>query len=314
VKVSSGANIQAAANANPTGTTFCLAGSYTLSTSVVPKDGQSFVGPAKIRGTADVAFLLRADGAPMGSEDVTLRDLDIAGFALRGVACWRGFVGERLVIHDNGRNGIGCGLDGGSGITVRDSHIFSNGNPAETGAGAAGMKFARASGVLVEGNTIELNIGNGVWCDLDCGSFTVRGNTVHGNTRKGIFFEVSKGPAVIAANVVTSNNCAPLIWGDGKPECDLPDGTFGPQSAGSPGGGIAMNSSCPASGTCVIRDNVLGGNAVAGINFRDDARPAGSNAGVGYDQPFAILVEGNDLNGDRLLNCLLAGITCTGNV
>jgi len=306
VKVSSGANIQAAVNAASAGTAFCLTGSYTLTSSVKPKDGQSFTGPATIRGTPATAFELRADGATEGADNVTIRDLDIGGFSLRAVACWRGFLGVNLDVHDNGRNGIGCGLNGGSGVTVRDSYIHDNGSPSETGRGAGGMKFANASGVLVEGNVIERNIGNGVWCDVDCGSFVVRDNVVRGNTRKGIFFEISFGPALIEGNTVTENNCSPVWWGDGNPECDLPDGTFGPQSAGAPGGGIATNSSCPSTTTCVIRGNILGGNAVAGINFRDDSRP--------YNVPFNILVEGNTMNGDRLLGCGLGGVTCRENI
>jgi hypothetical protein len=302
VKVPSGASIQVAVNAAPTGTAFCLSGIYTLTSPIVPKDGQSFAGPAAVRGSIDTAFLLRADGASTGAEDVTLRGLDIGGFGLRAVACWRGFVGVDLDVHDNGRNGIGCGLNGGSGVTVRDSYIHDNGSPSETGRGAGGMKFANASGVLVEGNVIERNIGNGVWCDVDCGSFVVRDNVVRGNTRKGIFFEISFGPALIEGNTVTENNCSPVWWGDGNPECDLPDGTFGPQSAGAPGGGIATNSSK----NVTIRANTLGGNMVAGINVRDDSRQ--------YNVPFNILIEGNTLNGDRIVGCGLSGVTCRGNI
>lgn len=312
VSVVAPASIQNAINAQPTGATLCLSGTFTLSAKVSPKDGQSFIGPATVRAASSsvmIGFELREAGASVGAENVTIEDVEITGFGDDGVHCWRGMTLRDVHIHHNAGTGIGCGLNGGGGVLVEDSTIDHNGDPSETGGGAGGMKFAGGDGITVRDNFIEANIGNGIWCDLDCGALTVTGNTVLGSTRKGIFFEVSLGPALIANNTVQFNNCAPSYWGDGQPECDLPDGSFGPQSAGSPGGGIAANSSMHM----VIRNNILGGNRVAGINFRDDCRPACSNAQKGYNAPFNILVTGNTLNGDAVLNCDIAGITCTNN-
>ena len=52
----------------------------------------------------------------------------------------------------------------------------------------------------------------------------------------------------------------------------------------------------------MIRDNTLGGNMVAGVNFRDDSRL--------YDAPFDIVVEGNVANGDLIRRCGEWGIVC----
>jgi hypothetical protein len=303
VDVVAPASIQNAINSNQTGTTFCLSGTFNIGNPLVPKDGQSFVGPAEIVGVNanDTAFLIRDAGASSGALNVTVDDLDIHGFTLRAVACWLGTTVRNSEIHHNNRNGLGCGLNGGAGVLIENNHIYSNGSTDELGAGGGGMKFANGDGVTVRDNLIEANIGNGIWCDLDCGTFTVTGNTVLGSTRKGIFFEISFGPALIEDNTVRFNNCSPSYWGDGNPECSLPSGDFGPQSAGSPGGGIAANSSMHVT----IRNNILGDNEVAGINFRDDGRQ--------YDAPFNILAEFNTLNGDLVRNCDIAGITCRNN-
>jgi parallel beta-helix repeat protein len=298
VQVTAPASIQAAINANPTGTAFCLSGSFTISSPIQPKDGQSFTGPADITGSTHSGFELKGveSGANVFADDVTLETLTIHGFSIRGIECWAGTQMLDIEVYDNARNGLGCGLDDEGGVLVADSYIHDNGSTEELGRGGGGMKFARSGGVTVRDSVVELNVGNGIWCDVDCGSFTVTGNTVSGNTRKGIFFEISFGPALIENNTVTDNNCVPAIWGS----------TCSPQNAGAPGGGIAMNSSCPDEGPgCIIRNNILGGNMVAGINFRDDGRD--------YPKPFEISVTGNDLNGDALLKCGTMGIICSGN-
>jgi parallel beta-helix repeat protein len=308
VNVPSGASLATAIANAPSGATLCLTGSYTVGTPLHPKDDQTFIGPAKIVGSGDTGFELKVGG----SENVTLERLEMSGFALRAVECADGFVGRDLDLYDNDRNGLGCGLEGGS-ILLEDSFIHDNGSVAELGAGGGGVKVVRCGECVIRDNRIIHNVGNGLWCDLACSTFTVTGNTVDGNTRKGIFFEVSLGPAVITHNTVTRNNCVPSIWGNA---CE-------PQSAGAPGGGIVTNSSCPDLGegvTCLIADNTLGGNMVAGINFRDDGRPEGGTPAenglgccVGTDAPFDISVEDNDLNGDHVLHCGTMGVVCSRN-
>ncbi len=303
VQVPAGADIQAAIDQNPKGTTFCLTGTYKIARAIVPKDGMAFLGPATLLGVgADTGFQIKTgSGGVTGAVGVTIDGLDMSGFSLRAIDCWQGTVVRNSSLHGNGRNGIGCGLEGLGGVVIENNDVYRNGNPNELGGGASGMKFAAANGVVIRDNRIHENIGNGVWCDVGCGSFDVVNNRVWGNTRKGIFYEISHGPALIQGNVVLDNNCSPSYWGDGNPECALPSGAFGPQSSGSPGGGIATNSSS----NVVIRGNTLGGNQVAGINFRDDSRL--------LDAPFAIVVDDNVLSGDRLLHCGDWGVNCTAN-
>ncbi|HEX6130337.1 MAG TPA: right-handed parallel beta-helix repeat-containing protein, partial [Actinomycetota bacterium] len=297
-------DVVAIVDAAPAGATVCLSGTFVLDEPIDPKDGQRLVGPAILRGDGLVTtgVMVRAPASSVGAMDVVIDDLEISGFTLRAIACWRGTVVRGAWLHDNGRNGIGCGLAGGGPLLVEDSVIERNGDPAHVGSGSAGIKVADGTNVTVRGSVVEANVGNGIWCDADCGALEVSGNLVVGSTRRGIFVEVSRGPALIDGNTVQRNNCSPDYWGDGEPDCVLPGGGFGPLSAGAPGGGIAMNSSCPAPAACVVRDNVLGGNEVAGVNFRDDTRV--------YDAPFDVVVEGNVANGDRLLRCGEWGIVC----
>ncbi|MGZ8594590.1 MAG: right-handed parallel beta-helix repeat-containing protein [Actinomycetota bacterium] len=295
VGVPSGGNIQAAIDAHPTGTTFCLSGTYQITRTITPHTGDVLRGPAFLFGNGRVEEGISTDKA----RGVVIDGLDISGFALRAVRCGEDAVIQSSNLHDNGRNGIGCGLNGSGGLVISGNHIFDNGDPAFTGGGSGGIKIAGADGALIEDNLIERNIGNGVWCDVDCGAITIRNNVVRGSTRKGIFVEISRGPALIENNTVMYNNCSPVFWPNPKPACDLGDGTFGPQSSGAPGGGIAANSSVRV----IIRNNILGGNMVAGINFRDDSRP--------YNAPFQITVSGNVLNGDRMLNCDIPVVSCS---
>jgi hypothetical protein len=287
VSVPAGGDIQTAIDAHAAGTTFCLTGAFDVSSPLLPKSGDTFVGPADISGSAENGFDLKAAGA----RGVTVEGLTLHGFSVSGVNCWTGATIRNSEFSDNGRDGLGCGLEGTGDVLIEGNDIHDNGSLAELGYAASGMKFAAADGVVVRDNRIEHNVGNGVWCDVDCHAFTVQGNTVWGNTQKGIFFEISLGPAVIEDNTVTFNNCAPSVWGS----------VCVPQGPGSPGGGITANSSV----NVIIRNNILGNNEVAGINVRDDSRP--------YAAPFHIVVTGNVLNGDDLLRCGSLGVRCSDN-
>ena len=293
-------DLHAAVEESPPGTRFCLSGTFALTSPVFPKDGQVFTGPAEIVSSgAQTAFDLAVSSIDLSAADVVIEDLDISGF-YRGIECWLGAVVRGSEIHHNERNAIGCGLKGLGGVTIERNHLHHNGSIEEVGAGAAGVKIANGTGVVIRSNLVESTIGNGLWCDAGCGQIEIVGNTIVGSTRKGIFYEISRGPALVTANTVRENNCSPVHWGNGNPDCPRGN-TFGPQGAGTAGGGISATSST----NVTITENVLGGNMVAGVNFHDDSRL--------YDPPFAIAVERNRPNGDAILRCGEWGITCADN-
>ena len=69
---------------------------------------------------------------------------------------------------------------------------------------AGGTKFANSSGIVVRGNWVHHNEGNGLWTDIDNIGALYEGNLVEDNTGIGIFHEISY-QAVIRGNTVRRN-------------------------------------------------------------------------------------------------------------
>ena len=290
VAVASGASIQAAVDANPEGTTFCLSGTYQIMKEIRPKSSQSFVGPAKLVGAgADRAFEANyGDGALY----VAFIDLDVSGFTLHGIGCYAGtrVIGGRY--HHNLRNGIGCALDGG-GVLIDGVEVDHNGSLEHLGSGAGGMKFARGHGVVVRNSYVHDNIGNGVWCDVQCGDYTVVDNRIVFNSRKGVHYEKSGesdegvffvGSAYIARNTIQNNGWGMREHGDA---------------------GIRGNSSK----NMLIEDNILGGNVFKnGIKISQDGRLSGDRHGWIVAN---VVIRRNTMNGDEVKGCDLEGVTCS---
>jgi parallel beta-helix repeat protein len=269
VALGSGEDLGEAVSRNPDGTRFCLLGEFVVTSPIRPKPGNQFIGPAVItpEGSVDQGF--SAHGVP----DVAFVELDMSGFELRAIQPGPNGVVSGSFLHHNGRNGLGCGEC--DNILVEDNEIAFNGSEEHLGDGSAGIKSV-ANFVTIRRNEIHDNLGNGIWFDVDARSQLIEHNHVYRNTRKGIFFEISDG-GIVRYNTVQRNNCAVVISG-----CTpLHDAS----------GGIATNSSR----NIEIYGNVLGGNAEAGINFRDDSRA--------YAPPFNIRVYANVLNGDIIKNC-----------
>lgn len=287
VVVPSGSDIQSAVNGAPEGATLCLTGSYALATPVKPKAGQSFVGPATI-----VAANANDTGFSVRVPNVSFVDLDMSGFALRGIDC---SIGTRIIggrYHHNGRNGFGCGLDGLGGVLVDGVEVDHNGSEAELGGGASGMKFARGHGVVVRDSFIHDNLGNGVWCDVQCGDYTVVDNVIVHNSRKGVHYEKSgasdefvtyEGSAYIARNVIQDNG-----WEGREHAAD---------------GGIGLVSSK----NVLIEANVFGGNHRASVIVRQDGRLEGDKHGWVISN---VTIRDNTLNGNELIGCDIEGVTC----
>jgi hypothetical protein len=290
VEIEPGADIQTAIDTNPAGTKFLLSGNYTISTTIVPKTGNRFMGPATIVGAgAEVAFQAKTGSG--GAADVRFIDLDVSGFA-QGIWCWEGtqVIGGRY--HDNTRNGIGCGLEGG-GVLIDGVEVDHNGSQADLGSGASGLKFAQGNGIVVRDSYIHDNLGNGVWCDVQCGDYTVIDNRIIHNYRKGVHYEKSGesdfngisfvGSAYIARNVIQGNG-----W----------------EGAGLANAGIMAVSSK----NILIEDNVLGDNNSAGIRVYQDDRLSGDKHGWVVSN---VVILDNRMNGDEIDGCDSAGVHCS---
>jgi hypothetical protein len=288
--VSAPDSIQAAIDANPAGATYCLSGTFRVSTTIRPKSGDRFVGPATIVGAgADIGFQTRS-GA--GATDVTFVNLDVSGFPLQAIGCWVGteVIGGRY--HHNGRNAIGCGLEGGD-VLIDGVEVDHNGSEAYLGCCSAGMKFAQGHGIVVRDSFIHDNIGNGVWCDVQCGDYTVVGNRIIHNSRKGIHYEKSGGSDFQAITFVGTAYIARNLIQD--------NGWEGRQYADA---GIAAVSSK----NVLIEDNVFGGNAFGnGIKIIQDDRLTGDTHGWIVSN---IVIGSNQMNGEEVQGCELDAVAC----
>jgi hypothetical protein len=282
VDVPPGGNLASVVANAPNGTTFCLqAGTYSTSSPIQPKDGQSFIGAGPGATSVTTASAPAVFDAK-GSNGVVWRQLAISGAtgsASCKPSCGRGISGgagsliENVRIHDNANAGIG-GTEGN--VVIVSSELDHNGSSAFTGCCAAGIKSA--NGYSITNSFIHDNHGVGVWCDVGCAgaAFEVSGNRIINNLLGGVRYEISPGPAVIANNVVQNNN-----------------------RAGQGGhGGIEINSSRNA----VVEGNTLGGNGGAGIIANGNRSPGLGN----------VTIVNNRLGGDSVNGCG-GGVVCQGN-
>ena len=290
---------------------FCLSGAFNINSPIMPKDGNSFTGPASITGAGNHGFDLRS-GTNAGSDNVTLTNLDVGGFDVSGVECWLGLTISGGRYHNNLHNGIGCGLvdTPDADVLIDGAQVDHNGSLAELGRGGGGMKFARADGLVVRNTETFLNIGDAIWCDVQCDDVRYINNLVYGNTRKGLFMEKASGPWVASGNTVQGNSCSPAYWAP-KPWC--PNVNPVHQTATSWGprdndAGIGLVSSKNA----VIEANVLGGDGARnGIKIRQDDR-IGTCSTCGWIIS-NVVIRNNTMNGEKIEDCSLPGGTCSGN-
>ena len=120
------------------------------------------------------------------------------------------------VLTVNGQFGVGGGLPAGtagtnSGLVVQGNTVtYNNFAHVSPGFGAGGMKFGNTQGVVVRGNIVNNNIGNGIHADVNSINFLIDGNTVENNVDPqatggsgyGIIYEISNGSTTVRNNHV----------------------------------------------------------------------------------------------------------------
>ena len=228
VVIEPGQSIQAAVNANPSGTTFWLKAGTWHQQSVVPKDGMTFAGEAgaildgdnttvkAFSGTASRVTIrnlvvqnyntpLQA-GAIQGDWTASLHWLveycEIRTNHAAGLYATDSMIARNNYIHHNGQIGI---LGKGNGALFTGNEVSYNntgGNDPDWEAG--GMKFLYSTGLRFADNYVHDNYGPGIWFDGYNNGNLIEGNRVVHNQDAGIFYEISYN-AVIRNNTVTSN-------------------------------------------------------------------------------------------------------------
>ena len=305
VQVAAGANLSTVANAQPAGTTFCLAaGTYTITSSVTGQQGDVFLGAGRTKtflvGDGNTQHLMVSSGGA----DFEVRSLDISG-AVGDTACQpncgRAFRATGTVTlidircHDNMNQ---CAGGGGGGVIMLDSECDNNGEPPFTvdplGPGnprsAACIKKASTGVDIVEvrNSFIHHNGWAGLWCDFCEPSthFIIVDNVITDNASRGISWEASGGYSAADHAIVSGN----LIQRNGL----LDDRT------------VSSGITCNSCADITIENNEFGGNANNRAVGLVDARRAPWGALQN------IVIRNNVLNGDTL-PCSTVGTTCTNN-
>jgi parallel beta-helix repeat protein len=237
VSVSPGQALQSTVNAYGTGTTFCLkAGIHRLSTGVVPKSGDQFIGEpgAVVSGAKDITALFTASNGFWVASGQTQRNQATTGFCetasplctssddvflddklLRRVASaselgpgrfFFDYAAQKIWIGDNpsGRRveaavatrAFAGAAAGATNVTVRGLVVEKCAN--EAGAGA----ITANSGWTIESNEVRLNHGIGIQ-----GGVTVRNNNVHHNGQLGMS-QYGASDVLVEGNEIAFNDSA----------------------------------------------------------------------------------------------------------
>ncbi|HEV7991880.1 MAG TPA: right-handed parallel beta-helix repeat-containing protein [Gemmatimonadaceae bacterium] len=237
ITVMAGQSIQAAVDANTSGTTFLLKAGTHVRQSVVPKPGDVFRGETGtvLDGQNVTTFAFRGWNGTRWVDDVTLRHFTItryvppkqdgaisAGEAM--TTATTGWVLDSLEVSYNANLGVRIGNRmrltnsnlhhngtinvGGIGVAVLiEGNQIAYGNwrlANDPGFESGGTKFVKTDSLVVRKNHVHHNGGPGIWTDIDNVRVLIEDNRVEANAREGIVHEIGYA-AVIRNNTVTGN-------------------------------------------------------------------------------------------------------------
>lgn len=259
--------IQNAVDTYPEGTTFFFKPGTYRDVSIVPRQYQKFVGAyGAILTSSTKEYAFRGPG----TNGVVIRNLIIDGYVpshdwresittgdywkLSYLECRKSTMGgpslntgtslTHCYIHHNEQLGISAA---GPNIVIEDNDISYNNPHAkhDTGWEAGGAKFWKTIDIVLKGNNIHHNVGDGVSFDTDNDRAKITGNWLHDNTLCGIIWEVSFA-AKIDGNLCEGN-------GSGATDPDWLDGSGILLSSGGQNVTITNNVvRNNANGICVI--------------------------------------------------------------
>lgn len=290
-QVPAGANLQDVLRQAGPGAHLQLPAKLVLTGTVVPLDGQYLRGPCVIT-PANPGIGLGFNCSSSGVEDVTWEKLDVSGFAKRGIQPFFGCTLKFVHTHHNGEMGVGFDGKGGDGtvFTMIDCETDHNGDVSLLGHGASGVKlFHVKRSKFVRLNTHE-NVGNGWWCDAECGYAEILGGGSWGNWRKAYFWEKCGG-----------NHGAGVRNSDGQPydgmlTIDGVNARDNNKDGGTGHAGVYI----VASKNAVVKNSTFGGNDGYGITVRNDpARVADDHPGWPVSN-VEISDSTNTMNGDKV--------------
>lgn len=245
--VAPGSSIQAAVDANPTNTVFLLAAGRHVRQRVTPKAGQQFFGALGTNGqrltTLDGEFAVpHAIYMSSAVSGVKIVNLIIANYSTPSQLAMVGGYGMQNGLIENCeiRNSKTGGVSFGSGTVVRGNNIHHNeqtgfyANGAQNavfennelafnnwlmlhdyGWEAGGSKFLKTKNMILRGNYVHDNHGQGLWGDHNNVDTIYENNRIINNVGIGIFHEISF-KATIRNNYVENCGFGWTSWVDGS--------------------------------------------------------------------------------------------------
>lgn len=202
-----------------------LASGIHTGQSTRPLSGQTIAG--------EPGAILRGGGAPFAfrssESDIVIEGLVIEGYepedkagVIHGEEGARGWTVSGNEVHDNGQVGIVAksewiisdnflhhngryGVVGsGNQIRLENNEIACNAIDYGSTSDSAATKFVHTADLVMSGNFVHHNFGNGLWVDINNVDFRIEGNRTEANALSGIFVEISCG-GVVSDNDVTGN-------------------------------------------------------------------------------------------------------------
>lgn len=180
----------------------------------------------------------------------------------KGIRMWAGARILGNFVHHNGQYGVAA--SDGPGILVEGNRIHNNNlagyRIAEGFWDAGGTKFVRTSGLVIRGNDVRHNDGDGVWVDIDNVGATIEGNTIAENTRFGVFYEIS-GKGTITGNTIMGND-EDAIRITSSNEVEISGNTIDVSSADVKGAGVRLVQDERETSGYILRDISVHGNTL----------------------------------------------------
>jgi hypothetical protein len=329
VTVNPGAStIQSAISSHPAGTTYYLsAGTYSISGSINPQNGDTFLGaPGAIidgSGTQPVAFGLNDHATNVTIKYLTIQHFagpqnngivnqgqganwtieyntvqnnpDTAGGA-NGIEIGNGDVVKYNCVKGTAQTGLG-GVDA-KNFTVDHNEVSGNGvgYEAKYNCGCSGgMKFFTSTNGTVTNNWIHDNGSVGLWVDTNNSFYLIDGNVIENSEAEGIMYEISYN-AVIRNNVLRGNGIAGNAGTADFPEPSI----YVSESGGFDAGAAVLLGGVDTNGVLLITGNTFVDNADGVALYQNATRCCGSKDGctscTGGTSPLymEIDVDGND--------------------
>lgn len=214
VTVSPGQDIQAAIDSVPAGSTICIeSGTYAISATLVPQQGDTLYGQGHPRPLIDCSAVLYCIDGSAGPSGVSLKKLGFEGAGSTDVRTGDGW--KLVSVQATDSAGVGIAVSG-TGVVVSGSYAADNGqfglravkatnltvtstevafNPTNPSFGtefSGGAKFNGVVGLIVKQSYFHDNGGEaGLWLDIDTKSFRLTGDRSLNNTGENIRIEIS---------------------------------------------------------------------------------------------------------------------------